>query len=33
MGFYIEEAKYGMGIHQAEIPPEILTKQLKVSAS
>ncbi|KAL2002112.1 hypothetical protein VTN02DRAFT_639 [Thermoascus thermophilus] len=30
MGLYIEEAKYGMGIRQDEIPPEILTKQMKV---
>ncbi|KAL1981889.1 hypothetical protein VTN96DRAFT_2018 [Rasamsonia emersonii] len=29
MGLFIAEAKYGMGKHMADIPPKILTKQMK----
>ncbi|KAL1970911.1 hypothetical protein VTN77DRAFT_2745 [Rasamsonia byssochlamydoides] len=30
MGLFIAEAKYGMGKHMADIPPNILSKQMKV---
>lgn len=31
MGFYIDEARHGMGMHGADIPPEVMKKQMKVS--